>query len=265
MLCKVCQNATVLFATSTVLQKYAANYYHCKTCDFLQVENPFWLEEAYSSAITRADIGLPSRNIAFSKSLKAIIESFYDHRRKFVDYGGGTGLLTRLMRDLGYDCYCYDRHCENQFADFFRADLGGETKYELLSAVEVFEHLVDPLASLKEMLELSPNILFTTKILPRPVPQIDDWWYYGPDHGQHVSFYGLETLRYLAGQFGLNFTSDGSGLHMFSTKPVNSRLFRFVANKFSASVISSTLKRRSLLETDFEKICRRETRDESRP
>jgi len=109
------------------------------------------------------------------------------------------------------------------------------------------------------------GLLYLRDVADYLFSQIDDWWYYGLDHGQHVSFYGLETLRYLAGQFGLNFTSDGSGLHMFSTKPVNSRLFRFVANKFSASVISSTLKRRSLLETDFEKICRRETRDESRP
>jgi hypothetical protein len=34
----------------------------------------------------------------------------------FVDIGGGYGLLTRLMRDRGFDFYWKDPHCENIFA-----------------------------------------------------------------------------------------------------------------------------------------------------
>lgn len=54
------------------------------------------------------------------------------------------------------------------------------------------------------MLQLSNTIIFSTEILPKPVPKPDDWWYYAFEHGQHISFYLLRTLNYLADKFDLN-------------------------------------------------------------
>jgi len=54
------------------------------------------------------------------------------------------------------------------------------------------------------MLQLSKTIIFSTEILPIPVPKPDDWWYYAFEHGQHISFYSLKTLNILAKKFGLN-------------------------------------------------------------
>ncbi len=48
------------------------------------------------------------------------------------------------------------------------------------------------------MLKISRNILFTTTLLPSPMPQPGTWWYYGLEHGQHISFYSLETLQSIA-------------------------------------------------------------------
>ena len=54
------------------------------------------------------------------------------------------------------------------------------------------------------MLKLSNTIIFSTEILPMPVPKPDDWWYYAFEHGQHISFYSLRTLEFLADKFDLN-------------------------------------------------------------
>ena len=58
------------------------------------------------------------------------------------------------------------------------------------------------------MLKISKNILFTTTLLPSPVPKPGTWWYYGLEHGQHVSFYSLETLQSIAKHFNLHFFSN---------------------------------------------------------
>ena len=40
----------------------------------------------------------------------------------------------------------------------------------LLTAFEVFEHLVDPVEVLDYMLTIAPNILLSTEIMPMPTP-----------------------------------------------------------------------------------------------
>jgi hypothetical protein len=49
-------------------------------------------------------------------------------------------------------------------------------------------------------------LIVSTDLVPRPTPLPDEWWYYGSDHGQHVSFYTLPTLQYIAEkiEFSLN-------------------------------------------------------------
>ena len=262
MTCNVCQEETAFFATAIVRQAHEAVFVRCPACGFVQIETPFWLEEAYSSALTHTDLGLVSRNLAFNKTAKAVIEVFFDRRGKFIDYGGGTGLFTRLMRDSGYDFYCYDRQCVNHFSDHFRVELDGNSKYELLTSVEVFEHLTEPLPAIKEMAKLSPNILFTTQLLPKPNPRIEDWWYYGIEHGQHISFYDIKTLEVLSRSLGFYLTSNGSNLHLFSERPVSPWSFRLVTNRFLAGTISLLLRRPSLLGADFLKVLNQEEEDD---
>ncbi len=48
------------------------------------------------------------------------------------------------------------------------------------------------------MLNFSDNILFTTYLVPNSNPKPNEWWYYGPDHGQHVSLFTEKSLNLLA-------------------------------------------------------------------
>src|SRR5688572_15218026 len=126
MHCKICAGTSEPFAVATVLEKHQVQYFVCSHCGFVQTEEPYWLEEAYSEAITRADIGLVGRNVLGSEQVKLLILAFFNDRGKFLDYGGGYGMFVRLMRDAGLNFYLYDQYCENLFAKGFDVEGPGD-------------------------------------------------------------------------------------------------------------------------------------------
>ncbi len=133
---------------------------------------------------------------------------FFDKNGKFLDYAGGYGIFVRLMRDIGFDFYWYDKYTPNLFARGFKytPEVG---KIEAITTFESFEHFVNPIGELENMLQISKNIIFTTELLPNPIPKAEEWWYYGLDHGQHISFFSDKTFRYIAKQYNLNYINLG--------------------------------------------------------
>lgn len=252
MVCKICDSTAVFFETATVLGKYPAAFYRCSKCGLVQAEKPFWLSEAYRDPITSSDIGYVSRNVHTSKAAKACISILFDRAGKFVDYGGGYGLFVRLMRDKGFDFFLYDPYCQNLFAKGF--DAGRGQRYELLTSFEVFEHVENPREVLQEMLAFSDNILFSTVLLPNPPPRLQEWWYYGLHHGQHVSFYTVEALRELAKQAGLHLVSDGGGFHLFTRSPVPAWRFHLLFRHAVVSLFDIVVRYPSKLAADYDLI-----------
>ncbi len=177
-----------------------------------------WLPEAYLSPIDVVDTGYVQRNIQASAVTAALIESVADPKGKFIDFGAGYGLLVRLMRDRGYDFYWKDKHATNLFARGF--EWCNSTPAELITAFEVFEHLPNPRETIQELASLSDMVLFTTEVLPQPTPKLDDWWYFGLSHGQHVSFYGLRSLYELAAAGGYRCITDGVSWHLFTRRKI---------------------------------------------
>lgn len=249
--CPVCSRLTMDFGELQVRGRHLARYRRCPDCDFIFVVNPTWLEEAYAGPLTASDVGGVDRNLRFARSLRAIIEGFFDHHGRFIDYGGGTGLLTRLMRDAGYDFYWHDSHCPNLYAEGFVADMSGASHYELLTAVEVLEHLPDPLAALCSIAGLADNLLFATQLLPEPPPRPGEWWYYGPEHGQHISFFGRRTLALLAEKHSMSYVTNGQNLHLFSTRRLSPIKFKLLTWDPVVSVVGTLCRRPSRLPLDF--------------
>jgi hypothetical protein len=258
MLCKICNTQAKDLALATVLGRHRVQYYHCPQCGFVQPEEPYWLKESYSDAITKSDIGLVGRNVSLSGQTKLLISAFFDDRGRFLDYGGGYGMFVRLMRDAGLDFYLYDQYCENLFAKSFQVHEPGDQPYELVTAFEVFEHLVDPMAELERIRAFSTNILFTTTLIATPPPPPGQWWYYGLEHGQHVALYSLRSLEHIAQRFGLHLQSNGTTLHLLTQKKISRWAFRTLLNrhvgKFAKIWINRRLRGRSLLASDYEKI-----------
>jgi hypothetical protein len=215
MICHICRQPTEEAFKAKVLDKYQVRYFHCPHCGFIQTETPTWIEEAYKDPINAEDTGLLSRNIFLSEATSLLLYFLFDREKNFLDYAGGFGVFTRLMRDIGFNFYWHDPMTANLLAKGFEGkEISGE--YEVLTTFESFEHFTDPAAELKKMLSITDNILFSTTLLPSSVPNLD-WWYYQFEHGQHVSFYSRESLARLAQEHGLHFYTYGF-LHLFTKK-----------------------------------------------
>ncbi len=249
MKCKICGEAASMAFISKVMNKYDVKYFKCRTCGFLFTEEPFWLNEAYKTPINIYDTGIMTRNIYFSKIVSAFIYFCLDKDAKFLDYAGGYGIFTRLMRDIGFDYYWYDDFTENLIARGFemRTEHG---MYELLTAFEVLEHFTNPKVEIEKMLSKSKNIIFSTIILPEAIPKTN-WWYYGFEHGQHISFYSECTLKTIATYFEMNFYIFNN-LFLMTKKKFNYLKLRLLFNNTARYGLYYLVKSRmkSLTEVD---------------
>jgi hypothetical protein len=106
MECNVCKTEMKHEFSEKILFKHLVNYYCCPNCQLLQTEKPYWLSESYGDAIVDADTGLIARNVSISKKVASVIYFLSNKKNeKFLDYAGGYGMFTRIMRDYGFDFY----------------------------------------------------------------------------------------------------------------------------------------------------------------
>lgn len=232
MKCKICGADAKLAFNHDILNKYSSSYYKCDNCGYLFTEEPYWLEESYSSAIASADTGIIDRNIYFAEIVPVILYllGIDVTESKFVDYAGGGGIFVRMMRDLGLDYYWYDKYCNNWVSNGFEADMS--LHYDGLTMFECLEHLPNPLESVSELSRLSDVLIFSTELLPSEVPD-QSWWYYSFETGQHIGFFSEKTLYYLANELKYHYFSIGS-IHVFSRNKIGwwrIKLLTYLLNK----------------------------------
>lgn len=249
--CRICGSATSLFGDLVVLRQYPVKYFRCLACGFIQTEQPYWLAEAYSTAIATQDIGIMSRNLTNCEVTAAVLNLLFPEVRSAIDYGGGHGVLVRLMRDRGYNFFWSDLHASNDFARGFEAPQ--DSKFDFLTAFELLEHLVDPLTDIAKLMELSDNVLVSTCLVPEPAPGLADWWYYMPTSGQHISFYAAASLQSIAARFNRNLLSVGP-FHLFSRKPSPYYRYRLATSPRAARLINKLYKRPTLATSDLAKM-----------
>jgi len=215
--CRVC-GCQSRFAFRQRLLTHQVSYFDCAQCGYFQTETPYWLNDAYASAINDVDTGILWRNQLNVRRVIMTLCALGQLKGRVVDHAGGYGILVRMLRDAGVDARWRDKYCENLLARGFEADDGGA---ELVTAFEVFEHLEHPLVELRRLLQSSPAVLISTELIPQG-GVARNWWYLGPEHGQHIGFSRRATLRYMAEQLACQIATDGRSLHLFSTHPIPS-------------------------------------------
>lgn len=223
--CKICGNNTQPIFTAKVLNKYDVHYEQCTNCMFIQTEKPYWLNEAYQSAINNNDTGILMRNERFRSIVTVLISFIFNKEDKYLDYAGGYGIFTRMMRDVGFNYFWVDEYAKNLVSIGFEHQAG--SKYKAITAFEVFEHLDNPEEKLVDMLSYTDNIIFSTELVPDATPN-KDWWYYAFNHGQHIAFYHKKSLLHLAQKHGLHLSSNGANFHVLSKKPINPLVFKLL-------------------------------------
>lgn len=217
MNCNICQSPSQKIFTAKVLYKYDVDYFQCPACNFGQTEKPYWLQEAYISSMNLSDTGVMYRCERMSKITTSLLFLFFKTKGKFLDYAGGYGVFTRQMRDIGFDFYWNDPYTKNEIARGFDGSL--DQKYDAVTTFESFEHFENPLEEIAKIVKLTDTIILTTDLISKPAPAHSKWWYYASEHGQHVSFYSVESFKEIAKKFGMNYYNT-MNVHILTKKKI---------------------------------------------
>ena len=218
--CRLCGGPADTVFVHRLLAHNTVRYQLCRLCGYMQTEHPYWLDEANANPITLQDTGMLRRNIALSKWTALTLERLRLSNGRFLDFAGGYGIMTRLMRDIGYDFYWNDPYTSNLFARGFESDLEG--RFDAITAFEVVEHLPRPISVFEELFRHTDTVILRTELRPSDVPSTD-WMYYGLDHGQHVGFFNKHSLEFVAKTFNAHLLTDGKQFHVLTRLQRHSR------------------------------------------
>ncbi len=213
---KSCEELRSLYIPLSGIPIY---YYLCSVCHFcFAPEFQHWSLTDFEEKIYNNDYTIfdpDYLNIRPTNNAEVLVEIFDEQKAqiKHLDYGGGNGLLSRLLRAKGWDSSSYDPFV-NEGMNL--NDLG---KFNLITAFEVFEHVPNISLLMANLLSLINNngiILFSTLLSNDKIIQNKriTWWYASPRNG-HISLYSVSSLQHLAKQSGFNFLSLSDGLHAF--------------------------------------------------
>lgn len=192
-------------------------YARCPACgfcfapDIARWELDRFSQLIYNEAYVQVDPGyLDTRPRANAEGLKHMFAGQYESIRH-LDYGGGNGLLSRLLREGGWDSTSCDPFVDKETA------IGDIGTFDLVTAYEVFEHVPDPrrlMDDLGRLLKPDGMVLFSTQLSDG---QLDPqgpltWWYASPRNG-HISLFSRQSLALLARDQGLQIGSLSDGFH----------------------------------------------------
>jgi len=157
-----------------------------------------------------------------------------------------------MLRDIGVDAYWTDKYAQNIFARGFEAEKRG--KYDMVTAFELFEHFENPLKEIKNLIKkYKPKVLLFSTMLHNGKPP-EDWWYFAPDGGQHITLYTKKSLEIFAENLGLEFSTNGRNIHIFSKIGLPSLLMILISMAWPAFSLVLPLFYRSKTFSDSLKV-----------
>ena len=152
------------------------------------------------------------------RSLADVVGKFaHDiNAKRVLDYGGGSGLTSRLLKDRGINAMSWD-----PIADRDTAKPQGQ--FDLVTCFEVFEHTPVPVNTLIEMLSFAQPkngmVLFSTLTIDDIKHRDIGFWYISPRNG-HITIHTKASLKALFDQAGWNLHHFSAGTHLaYVNKP----------------------------------------------
>jgi len=194
--CIVCGGDTTLLHD----QQLPVTYHVCKTCDFIfkdesnRISNEIEMDQYSRHNNTMESTGYVTM---FKDLIRDYIKPL-DIANKVLDFGSGPGpVLYQLLTEEGLDAFHFD--------PFYNPDNAyKDSLYQLITSTEVVEHFFDPIKEFKHLsslLEKNGYLLIMTHIRNKDLDVFLNWWY--RRDVTHVSFYHLNTFKYIAQVCGL--------------------------------------------------------------
>jgi len=213
---KSCEEANGRFLPLAGVPVY---YAQCGTCRFCYAPQLWaWTMGEFEEKIYNADYVLadPHYTEARPRASAADLVALFGEGAKSIrhlDYGGGHGMLSRLLGEAGWSSLSYDPFVDKGLEPQSLGRFDLITAYEVFEHVPDVEHLMNDLASL-----LAPDglVLFSTMLSDGHIApqQRLTWWYAAPRNG-HISLYSRTSLELLAAKSGLKLGSFSDVFHVF--------------------------------------------------
>lgn len=176
-------------------------YHLCSYCKFcFAPEMHAWTPQQFSEMVYNDDYVkadpdyVGERPLALAGLLNQTFGG-YKAGLRHLDYGSGSGILSKEMQRAGWNSTTYDPFVHT---DVDPASLG---HFDFITAFEVFEHVPDVHGLYSTLLSLlAPGglILYSTALSDvavgagRPL----DWWYASPRNG-HISLFSSHTIGHM--------------------------------------------------------------------
>lgn len=184
------------------------DYLLCDSCGFCfapemaawQMDDfvKFIYNDDYASVDPGYQSGRPLANAA------ELDKTFGVNKKKIrhLDYGGGSGALSKALREKGWNSTSYDPIIDRD------KDIESLGTFNLVTAYEVFSNVPDSVQlvqRLKKLCETKGLILFSTLLSDGNIDRTKklDWWYAAPRNG-HVNLYSRKSLAELIQRNGLD-------------------------------------------------------------
>jgi SAM-dependent methyltransferase len=189
-------------------------YHRCTQCGLVFTRAfDHWDKSDYLRHIYNHDYVLVDPDYIDSRpaNFAALVADFIKAARglKCLDYGGGNGRLTALLRERGIDGTSWDPMGED-------GDTPPAGPFDFISAFEVLEHTPEPAATVGQALDMLAQggvMLFSTLTIDALPPRSMDFWYIAPRNG-HITVYTRKSLQTLFGGFGFRVHHFNYNLHL---------------------------------------------------
>jgi SAM-dependent methyltransferase len=226
--CRVCGSPTVDAGEKMgSIHKRMFHLRHCPACGFSFVADPESADGIYDESYYRGLGADPLLDYVFElerpdatvrrfewAGVERVVRSWREPSAgtRWLDYGCGNGGLVRWLRErtpaqaVGFE--------EGWIADAARshgipilsdAELEAAGPFDVITALEVLEHVLDPKAAIERIARLlAPGgfFFYTTGNAVRHAGRLPQWGYVVPDI--HVSFYEPRTMERLLADAGLS-------------------------------------------------------------
>ncbi|MBK9130177.1 MAG: class I SAM-dependent methyltransferase [Gammaproteobacteria bacterium] len=199
-------------------------YYRCESCGYCHAPQfrdwrpEDYRERIYNERYIEVDPDYVEKRPATAAA--GLIQTFGTVAAsiRHLDYGSGSGVLSRMLREAGWDSTAYDPYADPDSA------LDNPGRFDLITAYEIFEHVADVnrlMADISSLLAEDGVLILSTLLSDGFIAphQRITWWYASPRNG-HISLFSKQSLAILAGRYGFHMGGFSPALHvMWRTVP----------------------------------------------
>jgi len=191
MNCSLCNSSN----NNYKIDNHGKKYHICNNCELIMLDKEFYLTKEEEKQRYQLHEN-STENKGYLNYLNNIITNsitpFLKPGNRLLDFGcGPEKTWAEILKKKRYDVSTYDPYFDNN-SEWLN------TKFDAITAIEVFEHLISPekeLNSLSKCLNRGNYLIIRTMLHSNDWDNFKKWWY--KDDPTHISFYSRVSIDYI--------------------------------------------------------------------